>query len=235
MDQTIPPEQLNVLFIGNSFTHRNDLPGMLTALAAAGDLPCVITSQRVVVNGASLRLHWNAGTAAALIRSQPWDVVVLQEQSTLPVKNATRYHENVRLFAEVIREQGARIVLYLVWARRNAPEAQAVLNDASHTIAREIGADIAPVGPAWERLRSEPNAPEVFAPDGSHPTPAGTYLAACVFYATLLGRSPAGLPAPTAPGLTPEQTGRIQTIAWETALPHLPSHPVSTRLSHSTP
>jgi hypothetical protein len=179
---------------------------MIAGLAAASDPPSVITSERVIVNGASLRLHWNAGKAAELIRAQPWDVVVLQEQSTLPVKNAKRYHENVRLFAEVIREQGARIVLYVAWARRNAPEAQEVLNEAAKSIAREIDAEMAPVGPAWKRLRSTP---------GSHPTPAGSYLAACVFYATLLGRSPEGLPAPDGIGLTAEQVGQIQAFAWE--------------------
>lgn len=36
----------------------------------------------------------------------------------------------------------------------------------------------------------------LYASDGSHPSPLGTYLAACVFYATLSGKTPVGLKAP---------------------------------------
>ena len=36
----------------------------------------------------------------------------------------------------------------------------------------------------------------LYAADGSHPSPLGTYLAACVFYSTLSGESPVGLQAP---------------------------------------
>ena len=36
--------------------------------------------------------------------------------------------------------------------------------------------------------------PELYFSDGSHPSPAGSYLAACTFYATLFHASPVGLP-----------------------------------------
>jgi hypothetical protein len=58
------------------------------------------------------------------------------------------------------------------------------------------------VGEAWRRARNDPagtsaleraNA-SLFVADGSHPSAAGTYLAACVFDATLYGKSPVGLP-----------------------------------------
>jgi hypothetical protein len=202
-----------ILFIGNSYTQRNDLPTLIAELAASVEPPCEIIHERVTVNGASLRLHWNAGKAAELIRSRPWDVVVLQEQSTLPVKNAKRYHENVRLFADVIREGGARIVLFLVWARMGAPESQAALNNAAQAIALEIGAEIARVGPAWERVLAAPNAPPLFEADGSHPTLAGSYLAACVLYRALLRRSPIGLPPVGALSLDPEQVQQLQQAA----------------------
>src|SRR5688500_13536618 len=120
-----PSTPLRVLFVGNSFTNRNDLPGLLETLAASGSPPRAVVTERVIENGASLRRHWNAGEALRLIRESRWDAVVLQEQSTLPVKNRLRYHENVRLFADPIRQAGARPVLYLTWARRAAPETQA--------------------------------------------------------------------------------------------------------------
>ncbi len=43
---------------------------------------------------------------------------MLQEQSTLPVKNAGRMHENVRLFDEAITAAGAKTVLYMTQGLR---------------------------------------------------------------------------------------------------------------------
>src|SRR6516162_6874709 len=90
---------LKVLFIGNSFTARNDLPGLVARLAEARGKS--LQHRLISAGGASLRSHWNAGAAKAIQEGQ-CDCVVLQEQSTLPVKNARRMHENVRLFDEAI-------------------------------------------------------------------------------------------------------------------------------------
>jgi hypothetical protein len=189
---------IRILFIGNSFTARNDLPSLLTAMAAQAQPAKVIESQAILANGASLRQHWNAGTAAETIRQSKWDYVVLQEQSTLPIKNATRFHENVRLLHEVIQECGATTVLYLTWARQNAPETQENLSTATHQIAAELGALVAPVGCAWQAALQQDTALPLHDKDGSHPSPLGSYLAACVFYAALLKQNPTGLPAPEA-------------------------------------
>src|SRR3954447_23082010 len=89
---------LKVLFIGNSFTARNDLPALLARLAAARGKG--LQHRLISAGGASLRTHWNAGEARRAIQDSQYDHVVLQEQSTLPVKNARRMHENVHLFEE---------------------------------------------------------------------------------------------------------------------------------------
>src|SRR5262249_22071004 len=112
---TAPP--LKALFVGNSFTARNDLPGLVAQLAAARGRR--LEHRLISSGGASLRTHWNAGVALQAIQSGQYDHVILQEQSTLPVKNAKRMHENVRLFDEAIRAAGARTILYATWARLN--------------------------------------------------------------------------------------------------------------------
>src|SRR5438552_4175213 len=75
--------------------------------------------QAIVAGGASLKRHWNAGLARHALAEARWDYVVLQEQSTLPVKNPQRYQDNLRLFAPEIANIGARIVLYLTWSRES--------------------------------------------------------------------------------------------------------------------
>jgi hypothetical protein len=44
----------------------------------------------ISAGGASLRKHLNAGEALKAIQAGQYDCVVLQEQSTLPIKNAKR-------------------------------------------------------------------------------------------------------------------------------------------------
>jgi hypothetical protein len=116
---------MHLLFIGNSFTARNDLPGRLAKLAA--ERGHRVTHDLISAGGASLRAHWNKGSALEAIGKGRYDHVVLQEQSTLPIRNARRFHENVRLFIEPIRASGATPVLYLTWARKNAPATQRAL------------------------------------------------------------------------------------------------------------
>src|SRR5215470_19856179 len=113
-----------ILFVGNSYTSRNDLPRLVSELAAAALPPRQVDTQAIVAGGASLKRHWNAGKVQAALAAMPRDYVVLQEQSTLPFKNPQRYHENVRLFHPEIARHGAKTVLYLTWSRQQTPERQ---------------------------------------------------------------------------------------------------------------
>lgn len=64
-----------VLFIGNSFTARNDLPGLLAQLVRGGgkgELECELISG----GGASLRMHLNKGEAHERMQASRWDYVV---------------------------------------------------------------------------------------------------------------------------------------------------------------
>jgi hypothetical protein len=121
-------------------------------------------------------------------------------------------HENVRLFDAEIRAAGARTVLYMTWARKNAPESQRAITDAYESIGRELGATVVPVGVDWEKFLRDHERPVLHDRDGSHPTVAGTYLAACVFFATLFRRTSAGLPA-VVPGLTAPEVKLLQRAA----------------------
>jgi hypothetical protein len=202
---------MRALFIGNSFTARNDVPALVARLA--GSRGKRLEHRLISAGGASLRMHWNRGEAQDAIRAGPWDYVVLQEQSTLPVKNARRMHENVRLFDEAIRGAGARTALYLTWARRHAPETQRAITEAYTTIGAELGAVVVPAGVAWERLLARDDHPVLHDADGSHPTLAGSYPAACTFHGTLFDERPA---AGDVPGLTRAEEELLRESAWAT-------------------
>ena len=201
-----------ILFIGNSFTQRNDLPAMVSEMAAARDV--AVTHALISAGGASLRRHWNAGRAATAIATGGYDYVVLQEQSTLPVKNAARMAESVRLFDASINQAGAKTVLYMTWARQHAPETQPVIPDAYNALGKELGAIVVPVGLAWQSFLAEHQTPVLHDRDQSHPTPAGTYLAACVFLTVLLNVNPVGINVGPA-GLEQQDREALQAAAWK--------------------
>ncbi|CAN5427126.1 DUF4886 domain-containing protein [soil metagenome] len=208
--QTADP--VKILFIGNSFTARNDFPGLLARLAEARGL--TVEHQLISAGGASLRAHWNAGTATEAIQKTHFDFVVLQEQSTLPIKNATRMHENIRLFDEAIKAAGSRTVLYLTWARRHAPESQEVLTEAYFSIGSALNALVVPVGLAWQSVLAQADHPVLHDKDDSHPTVAGSFLAACVFLGTLFGENPTGIALEIA-GIEPKTMQMLEKAAWK--------------------
>ena len=204
---------MKILFVGNSFTARNDVPGLIAAMARSRGH--TLEHTLISAGGASLKMHWNKGEAQKAMEKTRYDYVVLQEQSTLPVKNCQRTHENIRLFDDAIRTAGAKMVLYLTWAREKVPETQQALTDCYTSIGKELGAIVVPAGVAWERVLRAPDHPVLHDKDGSHPTLAGSYLAACVFVAVLLGENPLGIPVDLE-GMTPGEVEVLQRAAWET-------------------
>ncbi|HET9405758.1 MAG TPA: SGNH/GDSL hydrolase family protein [Candidatus Sulfotelmatobacter sp.] len=195
---------IRVLFIGNSYTYFNDLPAIFAKLAEAGHQATVETTM-IAPGGTRLQDHLEKGDDLKVLQSSKWDYVVLQDQSVM----GTSYYVNgtprvvtdkyftpyAEKWVTEIRKSGATPVFYLTWARKAAPEDQAELNYAYIHVAKETHSVVAPAGIAWSLVRkSQPNI-DLFYKDGSHPSPAGSYLSACAMYASIFHRDPAGLPS----------------------------------------
>ncbi len=208
-----------ILFIGNSYTYCNELPTMLAQLASAGGKD--VDVHQVMAGGATLEWHaQNEATLAALYES--WDYVVLQEHSIRPIQDTPKMAMAAAALQVVIASTGAQTVLFMTWARQHFPEMQAGLARVYNAVAQEIGARVAPVGLAWEAMLIADPSLALYEEDKSHPTPLGSYLAACVFYATFFGESPVGLSAKltTAGGevlveLPEAQARLVQSVAWD--------------------
>ena len=48
-------------------------------------------------------------------------------------------------------------------------------------LAKEKGAEIVPVGTAWQIARKVRPDASLYIADGSHPSPLGTFLSACIW------------------------------------------------------
>ena len=57
-----------ILFVGNSFTARNNLPDLLAQLVEAGG-KCALVWKLFSTGGASLEQHFNKDDVAALLRN----------------------------------------------------------------------------------------------------------------------------------------------------------------------
>jgi len=185
-------EPTRVLFIGNSYTSFNNLPRIVAHLAGEAGRPT--QTEAVIKGGMTLDWHWYKNPSALdRIDRGTWDFVVLQDMSTRPVEEPERTIASVARFAERIRRAGATPAVYLTWARRRLPEMQAELTRTYTAAAAESDALLVPVGPAWADAFAASGELVLHTDDGSHPNILGSYLAACVFVATLFDISPVGL------------------------------------------
>jgi hypothetical protein len=193
-----------ILFIGNSYTYFNDLPAIVSNLAQYRN-QCTIQARMVAPGGWRLKDHWEKGIARQLLDAEKWDFVVLQDQSSLGmdywvegkdhVNNDEVFQPYAEKWAAAVHAKGAMPVFFLTWAGRDAPEDQPALSYAYSRAAKETRSLLVPVGIAWEAVRREhPEIGLFYEGHGSHPSPAGSYLAACVFYAAIFHQNPLGLP-----------------------------------------
>jgi hypothetical protein len=197
---------LRVLFVGNSFTIQNDMPGLVHQLADADDDPRRIFAVSYTAGGWSLKGASQDDGLTDLLQEVQWDVVVLQEKSWIPSLPADRRREDMypyarTLDAKIVRA-GARTLLFMTWGYEDGDELhasddtfaamQSRLENGYSELATELSASesVVPAGLAWaEALRGYPGL-DLWARDGKHPSRVGSYLAACVFYGILTERDP---------------------------------------------
>lgn len=222
------------------------MPAVLEAIASSVSGPRVVTTM-VATGGARLKDHWNAGPALSAIRKGSWDYVVLNEQSSLgdvlivnqqrQIAGPAHFWQYAKLFDEEIRKIHAKTVIMMTWKDKTAAvRSQQALDFAFVKFARSSGAIAAPVSLAWQRIRDAAPSINLYFNDDHHPSPEGSYLEACVLYATLTGHSPAGaiskisgVPVEEDEGkvlegksetlveISPEVARTLQQAAWDTS------------------
>jgi hypothetical protein len=233
------PAPLHVLFVGNSYTSVNDLPGWVQRLSAADPGAPLITPDSITPGGVTFVDHCKTTGALVRIQGGGFSRVVLQGQSVEPLSGTDGFDGSGSALVNAAKEAGAIPVLYETWARNGGdavyreawsagtPAAmQEALRDAYTRLAAASGARLAPVGEAWQRVLAEHPAIPLFQADGSHPTEHGTYLAACVVYEILTGRSAVGLGArPTS--VSAEDANVLAGTAHDTVAALAPGDPLA--------
>jgi hypothetical protein len=218
---------MRVLFVGNSLTAVNDLPGTVAQLAQADGQPRPIV-QMTAIGGFSLEDHWNRGDAQRAIAGSRWDVVVLQQGPSALPESRQLLIEYARRFAGVIRKAGAKPALYMVWPSSDRRADARGVSQSYRAAAKAVNGLLFAAGDAWSLAMQRRRDLRLYSDDGLHPTIAGTYLAASVVYQGLYDRSPVGLPP--VGGLSANDARFLQETATEVRdlgllLPALPARP----------
>ena len=212
-----PPK--DILFIGNSYTYyNNSLHNALRALIGSADMgkdyPGLLKS--MTISGAKLVDH--APAVKAIVESRKWDVVILQGHSreAYDKDDINMFQRASRAYDKIIDESGAQTVFYMTWAPEDRPDYIEALNSSYSLIGNHTEALVVPVGLAFDKIKKEYPGIDLYRSDKSHPTMAGTYTAACVFFAALYQKSPEGLTFPTSTTLNEEKAAIVQKVAWQT-------------------
>ena len=202
------PPPTRILFIGNSLTVANDLPKMLTTMASAAGIP--LTYRVVAYPDYSLEDHWTRGDAAQAIASERWSFVVLQQGPSALPESRVLLRDYTKRFAALASRAGARTALFMVWPSMDRNLDFDSVHESYRLAAADVHGVFVPAGDAWREVwRQRPGA-ALYGPDGFHPTPFGSYVAAAAMFAALLDRSAVGL---LAPGLTPADAAAAQRAA----------------------
>ncbi len=220
---SFPDGGTRVLFIGNSLTEYNDLPGMFESLARlAGKTD--VRAGKITFGNFSLEDHWNEGTARRALSDSRWEFVVMQQGSSALPESQVHLRTWASRFAPMVRASGAEPVLYMVWPYSSRLFDFPNVLQSYQNAAAAINGVFAPAGDAWT---AHGDLAATYSFDGLHPTSRGTYLAALVLVERLLGVSPEQLP-PTIPGsnVDPNEVRALQRAA-EQALNRNPARPAA--------
>jgi hypothetical protein len=200
-----PTRSLDVLFVGNSLTYVNDMPAMLVNIASSDPGNTVqLRVKAETAPDATLQFLLNNTDALPYAKSHHFDDVVLQEHDSwyYPVKEIDP--RGVWNWTNEVHNIGAAPILFETWGdpdgsdsytdQRYATfghtpgqEAEAVA-EATDELGHKLSAPVVKVGAAFERARTTKGAPDPWGPDRHHPSLAGTYLGALVFYRYFTGR-----------------------------------------------
>ena len=237
LDERIPSDTTRILFIGNSYTYCNLYPMQLKELAwhEGHYLDCALYFH----GGYSIKQHLADHVSRETVEQGGFDYAFLQDQSLSSLRIGTSADQNVvgemEKMVNRVKEFSpkAKCIVEMTWGRRDGNNAtkskkladlvngypefftsynamQRVIIKNTTAMAQELGIGLSPVGVAWEIVRRERPDIVLYVKDGSHPSDAGSYLAAAVGYLTLF-KEP--FKADTPIRLNPEVARYLRSVA----------------------
>jgi len=196
---------VRLLFIGNSLTFANDLPGMLQGMLLAADIGPIDIEVLAFPNW-GLEDHWASGEAQMRLADGAFDLVILQQGPSATEGRPSLLDYSAR-FDSLAAMHGTDTALYMVWPSKARFFDFDGVSDSYRTAAENIDGLLFPAGEAWRAAWAVDASVALYDIDQFHPSLLGTYLAALTMYEQITGK-----PASTVPDKLVLPGGRIVQI-----------------------
>ncbi len=204
----IKAQNKKVLFIGNSYTGVNNLPQLIKVVAlSVGDS---LIYDAHTPGGFRLMDHSSDSLLISKIYANNWDHIVIQAQSQEPSWDSTKVANEVFPHAKILSDTArandscTKPIFYMTWGRENGDAnncntwpwvctyagMDSILNKNYQHMAADNNGIVSPVGALWNYLRTTNPNIQLYAADGSHPSPSGSYAAALSFYSVIFKKDP---------------------------------------------
>ena len=213
-----------ILFIGNSYLYYNDSLHNHVKRLLEEKYPNIEPQiKSATIGGSRLSDH----PFPYLINHEnhrlnmPFNYVVMQGGSyeVINQKNQTHFWQTVKKNAELAQADGIETALYMTHAyqaidERYEPNLIDKIKATYYQAAKLSNSKVMPVGIAYEMAYEKDPKIKLHHPDGTHPSMLGTYLGACVVFATLTDSNPVGLNYNYLDRVSDKDRIFLQEIAW---------------------
>lgn len=195
----------NILFIGNSYTHYNDMPVIFKDLAIEKGYS--VNVEMSAKSNHTCKMHCDRTEMFEKIKSKKWDYVIIQGFSR-ELCHDPEYLDTsfVPYFNRIIdsvytNNSCTNVLLYMTWGYNNGIHDNDELNNfvkmgdkivtGYQYIADLYSLPIVPVGMVWRSVHvSHPEFP-LYDPDNMHPAKTGSFLIASTFFSSIFKTLPA--------------------------------------------
>ncbi len=197
-------DKKNILFIGNSYTHYNNMPKIFDQLATSKGYDLQV--EMFAKSSHTCKMHSERKDLYEKIGSKKWDYVVFQgfsrELFYRPAHLDTSFLPYFNRIMDSIYSNYSctNVLLYQTWGYKNGYEIdsnQVSYQEMSDRIAMgyqyvsdKYALPIVPVGQVWETVKTNYPSINLYTEDNQHPSLYGSYLAACTFFTSILKSSP---------------------------------------------
>ena len=202
----IDKDSIKILFIGNSYTYRNDMPSIFENIAISKGKKVYV--EECTLGKATLFIQSKRFEVKNAIYKENWDFIIIQGASRDFVKAPSIINIKTKPALEKIiksiqnHSQSTKILFYMTWGYRNGFKPIDEVNtfekmadkirDRYLELYKTYDIGVVPVGMAWKDVRKKRDEVVLYVKDGAHPSLKGSYLAASCFYSAIFNESSVG-------------------------------------------
>lgn len=196
----------HILFVGNSYTYRNNMPKLFEEIAKSKGED--VSVSHVTRGKYTFYLHSKRKKLYRALHDQDWDVIVLQGSSKDMLRDSARFKKRTypaldKMMGMIQENQkDAKVYFYMTWPyRKGDPKTKRFSDPDSMLEAVAAGysnlrtrykVPVIPVGKVWRSYTIKYPEANLYLKDNSHPSYEGSYLVACTMYSAIYRKSPEG-------------------------------------------